>query len=352
MQDSARAAAEHSSEGYVLTLGAGRTHYPFILDALNFGAALIVVDMRFCQEILKLEAESGGRLILIKEDLKEPERIISKLAGYNISALLPVPLGRLLSTAGRLTDHFGLPGAGFAAIDLVTDKVILHQFMREHAADSINCAELYPEGSEPAYPCIAKQRFCAGSVGVAWIKDKSARAEFEKRLISELQLKLEDCYFEHFLLGREYSVNLMLKDVRPVMSFVLEKELSALLLRYETAYSTALTLTESERQTCIEQVMRLAAALELKTCVMLADIIFDDKTAKHYIIDCAPRFSGNSVQALIKRAFGVSLAQSWLQLIAGGELPAADPGLHTDGAYFMQLFSFVNTELRALTVLA
>lgn len=186
---------------------------------------------------------------------------------------------------------------------------------------------------------------------MAWIKDKSARAEFEKRLISELQLKLEDCYFEQFLLGREYSVNLMLKDVRPVMSFVLEKELSALLLRYETAYSTALTLTESERQTCIEQVMRLAAALELKTCVMLADIIFDDKTAKHYIIDSAPRSSGNSVQALIKRAFGVSLAQSWLQLIAGGELPAADPGLHTDGAYFIQLFSFVNTELRALTVL-
>lgn len=108
MQDSARAAAEHSSEGYVLALGAGRTHYPFILDALNFGAVLIVVDMRFCQEILKLEAESGGRLILIKEDLKEPERIISKLAGYNISALLPVPLGRLLST-GCILKAVSLP---------------------------------------------------------------------------------------------------------------------------------------------------------------------------------------------------------------------------------------------------
>lgn len=342
---------QNEASGYVLALGAGRTQYPFIVDALQFGASLIVVDMRFCPEIKELEAQSGGRLILIKEDLKEPERIISKLSRYQISALMPVPVGRVLTTAGLIVDRLGLIGAGFKTVDILTDKIKLNVFMRAHAADGINCTELYPRGQEPCYPCIAKQRFGSGSCGVAFIKDKSARAAFEKKLKGELQLNLDDCYFEQFLDGREFSVNLMIKDGRLVHSFVLEKEMSALPLRYETAYCTALSLNAEQRQECIEQVLSLCSALDLKTCVMQADIIFDDKSAKPYIIDCSPRFSGNSVQALIKKAFGVSLAQSWLKFAAGGKFTSEDPGLHTDSTYFMQLFSFVNTELRAITAL-
>ncbi|MBO8415840.1 MAG: class I SAM-dependent methyltransferase [Proteobacteria bacterium] len=133
--------------------------------------------------------------------------------------------------------------------------------------------------------------------------------------------------------------------------------MSALPLRYETAYSTVLYLSKEQRQECIEQVLRLAALLGLKTCALNADVIVEDKTCRPYIIDCAPRFGGNNLQALIKTAFGLSVSQAWLKLIfdkvqSNAAATAAD-GTATvpDHAYFMQLFSFDNTELRALTAL-
>ena len=108
-------------------------------------------------------------------DIRDPEKVFEILdkEENRPDIVLPVPIGRYLTTTGAVNDKYGLTGVTAYAAGICTDKYEFHKVLNEKG---LRDAELYllPAGSDfmdaselnEVYPVVVKPRFGSGSRGV------------------------------------------------------------------------------------------------------------------------------------------------------------------------------------------
>jgi len=64
-------------------------------------------------------------------DIRDIDAVFDFFESNPVDFLLPVPVGRILTTTGFVNEHFGLPGVGAKAANLATDKWEFHKVLSE-----------------------------------------------------------------------------------------------------------------------------------------------------------------------------------------------------------------------------
>ncbi|MBO4458000.1 MAG: ATP-grasp domain-containing protein [Butyrivibrio sp.] len=143
-------------------------------------------------------------------DIRDPEKVFEILDNEKPSVVLPVPIGRYLTTTGAVNDRYHLCGVSYDATNICTDK---YEFHRVLEAEGLRNEELYliPAGEENTdideintiYPVIVKPRFGSGSRGIEMFNTPK---ELKEKFLAG-QPYDEDYCVETFVSGPEYGVD-------------------------------------------------------------------------------------------------------------------------------------------------
>lgn len=252
-------------------------------------------------------------------DIRTPENITNLLSDKP-DFVLPVPMGRYLTSTGAVNDMLRLRGISKAATQNCTDKYRFHQTLSDRHLRSNQCL-LIPSGTpfnsiqiEPNFfPFILKPRYGSGSKGVYRI---DTNEEFQK--ISAYTFPSDDDYIaETLFTGTEYGAD----------GFVLNGRLFLLLIREKLLTNPPycqcvgyLSLNNTEYasfyQTTATNLQQVTDALEMDNCIFHCDFMGDDTHTD--VIEISARPSGHNLHNLFTPlATGVSMIDTYIDFMEG-----------------------------------
>ncbi len=274
----------------VLSLGAGIEQIPSIIHAREMGLFVIVADGNKNAPGLKIAD------IPLVIDIKNTEEIIAAAKKYSVSCLLPVPIGRYLTTIGRVNDHLGLKGiSGDAAVNC-TDKRKFNALLAKsglnypHQIVLSDYKELKEAILEFGIPCVIKPRHGSGSKGVMVIDSNSNL---------EAILEENDVFYpgeteilvEQYINGRGLGVDGYIDNHEFHIILIREKEITPHPYKVETAYFAPAPLKEITRNKISIELANCAKSLGINNSPFHADIVIaGDQTP--YVIEMSGRPSG------------------------------------------------------------
>lgn len=302
----------------VLCVGAGIEQLPAIQMARQMGLYVIAIDGNPTAEGL-LTADEG-----IVLDLKDTETIIQLAAQTGIHAILPVPLGSILTTVGAVNDALGLKGISEIAAQRCTNKYLTHKIFVEAGIPTVDFIEAVDETDllnatqSLGFPAVVKPCFGSGSKGV-----------FVARSIAELQHLMPwhlnqrpknnpaRSIVERFVAGQEVGVDGVIVDNQYVPLLIRDKAVTDLPFRLPYAYFAPTHLTPSRQQLVHTVLAKAVAALDLRNCLIHADVILAED-GQAYVIDISGRPSGfNLSTKMVPAAIGIHPIQQMVQLTLG-----------------------------------
>ena len=306
---SAASAAAHTAGGAILSaagrtarvlvLGASLEIAPFLELLSAAGIAVVCLDRK-----PQLSADFLAAHPLIKcvpQDFSDLEKVRVLLQHEHITHTLALPVGRALTTLGKINDEFGFTGPSFQAIDVMTDKGKYHEFARAHQLHDYPFVVL-PDASEASlqavqatvatqigYPCIIKPSFGSGSDGVRLISSPTELLSYQ----ASERFKDSPLIVEKYLSGPEYNCNMFFTaDGEPHFFGVFLKEVSPAPYRQEITY--LVDNVDAVTAHLLPFYRRLGKAFNLCECFLSADTIISPEGVP-YIIDISPRLVGNSL---------------------------------------------------------
>ena len=126
----------------LLWIGAGKESVFGIKEAQKAGYYVIAFDGNENAEGLKYADEK------YVEDIKQTKSIINKLADRKPEVVIPVPIGRYLTTTGIINDYYHLKGCSKLSCNLCTDKYLFHIKTSKNKLRDAIC-NLIPAGISP-----------------------------------------------------------------------------------------------------------------------------------------------------------------------------------------------------------
>ncbi len=316
----------------LMILGVCPDQFPFIQELLDDGHRLIFCerDQSNIDKLSKLLAEDkyAHAIAIYKCDLADKGKILDIAIHEKVDALVPVPLGKVISTVGYINSNLNLPGVSYEACLNFTDKQKVYELLKQN---SLNCALQWnaTELDEVTFPCIVKPRFGCGSRGVKIANNYQElvdACEFCKQDFSPVEDK--DLLIEEVIEGDEYSCDFFVKDDRITLYLLLKKALTEFPYRQEITYEDN-SLTNEEKELISNYVCQCAKVLKINNTVVTCDLILSPKGP--YIVDIAARFPGNYV-CRIAKAKGEDLGRMYLDFIFNNKLPEISQNLPK--AYF------------------
>lgn len=227
-------------------------------------------------------------------DISDYKNIINVLEKENINdikLILPVPVGRILTTVGKLNDYYNLVGVTYENADMCTDKYVFHNKLYEEKLRNISCTliDKYTELDriiiDENKKYILKPRFGAGSYGVAVV---SNAYEVKKHIE---QYGDVEYILEELVDGVEYGVDAMVIDDEFELVLLREKILTEMPNRQCVGYYSVF---DDEIVSIIsEYVKNICKVLNLKNCLLHADIMYKDGVP--FVIEISPRPSGHNL---------------------------------------------------------
>ncbi len=235
-------------------------------------------------------------------DIRDAQKVFDILDDNKPDVVLPVPIGRYLTTTGAVNDKYGLCGVSYDAASVCTDKYEFHRLLSEK---NLRNVELYmisagDEGVEPdelnlVYPVVVKPRFGSGSRGV---QIYNTPEDLKRDFLSELPFE-EDYCIEGFVDGPEYGVD----------GVFLEGRFNLILLRgkkntkppYRECVGYYSIIKTQDNQEFFDKVCKLmqqaGEIIGFKNNLIHADIIKDSK-GNPFIIETSARPSGHNLHNL------------------------------------------------------
>lgn len=269
-------------------------------------------------------------------DITDPAAVFAAL-GDAPDIVIPVPIGRYLTTTGAVNDRFGLPGVSEASARLCTDKYEFHRVMEEHSLRS-TCAILIPARSvdhplPTRFPVVLKPRFGSGSRGVTVCMTPG---ELESALSAVLPAR-DDLIIEEFAEGTEYGVDAAVIDGALQVILLREKINTPLPHRQAIGYYSM--PADHPMQAAASAALATAVdALGIANGLLHADLIEQDGCA--FVVELSARPSGHHLHDLFTPlASGVDPIHEFLVAARDG----ADAARFTpvaDGALLMRFFDF------------
>lgn len=274
-------------------------------------------------------------------DITDPEAVIKRLDGAAPAVCLPVPVGRVLATAGVVNDHFGLRGVSAAAAELCTDKYRLGTLLRAAGLRDSVCVPLVA-GESPGrealrYPVIAKPRYGAGSRGLF---HAGSAAELDAWLAKHAPLA-EDYVLEEAVAGEEYGVEGMVENGRFRLLMLCRKILSPyprrqaigrLSLPCAGEYAEMRHIVTGALQQCV-------TAMELEDCIVNADIIYRDRRV--FPIELTARPGGNKIyDVMAPLVAGVNIVEDYVRQVVPGLPGVRKPVTQSAAHLLLRTFDF------------
>lgn len=285
----------------VAVLGASSESIYAIKKAKSYGAHVIALDGSKNAEGLKHADES----YLI--DIRDSNAVFSILDKKNIQAVLPVPIGRILTLTGEVNERYNLTGINRHVADFCTDKFLFHNTLNNVGLRSTDCYLLNSEtvkfclksisNNLSLFPIIVKPRFGAGSRDVIVFNDFIS---FHKG-IKKLDLNNEDFIIEKLVLGSEFGVDGVVINGKFKLILLRKKYISTLPFRQCYAYEAVDDVSVqylSFSSNLTFQLQSIVNTINFGNCIIHADIIRIDNTDTPFIIEMSARPSGHNLHNL------------------------------------------------------
>ena len=326
----------------LMILGVCPDQFPFIQELLDDGHRIIFCerDQINIDKLSSLLSDNiyDNKITVFKCDLADKDKLLDIATHEKVDALIPVPLGKVISTVGYINSCLNLPGVSYKACLNFIDKQKVYELLKQN---NLNCASQWnaTELNKVTFPCIVKPRFGCGSRGVKVANNYQElvnACEFCKKDFSPIEDK--DILVEELIIGNEYSCNFFVLDNQVKIYLLPKKNMTELPFRQEISYAD-FYLTNDEIDFIYDYVRKCSSALKINNSVVNCDLILSNKGP--YIVDIAARFPGNFL-CRIAKAKGEDLGRMYLDFIFNKKLPKIHKNLPK--AYF-SMFNLDNGEL-------
>jgi biotin carboxylase len=235
--------------------------------------------------------------------------------------------------AARLAAHWGLPGAGVAAADTMRDKGLLRAVTRaagipNPASEPVaSAADLRRFMSVHSGPVVLKPANRQGAVGTRILSDAAAAeaawAECARQdegvMVPDRPVPLR-MLAEQYVAGREYSVEMLVRDGVPVFRNVTDKVLYPGPYPVELGHVVPAPVGPDLAGLLYRRTADVLRAIGFGTGIVHCEWIVRDGVP--YLVECAGRFPGDGIAELIDRAYEDTIGQHYFTLMRGGALPA------------------------------
>ena len=251
-------------------------------------------------------------------DIRDKEKVYQILDKEPLRLVLPVPIGRYLTTTGAVNERYGLPGVSQKAAEWCTDKYLFHEKLAQAGLRHAEI-ELFPEGDlgkdQKAYrmhgPVIMKPRYGSGSRGVRLFDTADELGKYMKKQ-GNLQ---EDYLAESFVEGREFGVDGVYQEGEFGLVLLREKLLTRPPYRQCVGYYS---VTENETNRIFfhqikDLLGKVGNVLGLRNCLIHADII-QENDGTPFLIELSARPSGHYLSSLFTGlATGVDMLTEYMK---------------------------------------
>lgn len=251
----------------------------------------------------------------------------------DLAPALVVPLVEYATPfAARLAERYGVPGAGAAAARILRDKAALRTATR--AAGIANpVSQAVSDASElrkfmechPG-PVILKHADRQASLGAKVLRDPGeAEAAWWECAAADEGAMTPDrpvpvrLLAEQFVQGDEYSVEMLVRDGRPLFANVTAKQLFPGPHPVELGHLIPAPIDAGLEALLRQRTEDTLRAAGFGTGVVHCEWIVSDGVP--YLVECAGRFPGDGITALIEDAYQFDLAGAYYALMRGDQLP-------------------------------
>lgn len=279
-------------------IGASSESIYVINKAKELGLKVIALDGT--PEAPGLKAADASFVV----DIRDPQKVFEILDrdGNKPDVVLPVPIGRYLTTTGAVNDKYNICGVSFDAANVCTDKYEFHKVLAE---EGLRNAELYliPAGEENTdideintiYPVIVKPRFGSGSRGVEMFNTPQ---ELKEKFLSG-QPYDEDYCVETCVPGTEYGVDGVFVDGEFKLILLRGKKNTPPPYRECVGYYSVIETDKNAEffKKTKELIAKAGEAIGFKSNIIHADII-KDNDGNPFIIEISARPSGHNLHNL------------------------------------------------------
>jgi hypothetical protein len=234
--------------------------------------------------------------------------------------------------AARLAERYGLPGAGSGAARILRDKALLRRCTAE--AGLANPASVTVRGpadvrafmASQGGPIVLKPANRQAAVGTQIIHDPAdIDAAWESCVVQDEGIFVPDrpmllhMLAERYVHGPEFSVEVLVRDGRPLFVNVTGKQLYPGPHPVELAHIVPADIPDDLMQLLGERTAQVLAAVGFGTGIAHCEWIVADGVP--YLVECAGRIPGDGIMEIIDRAYPMQLLLSYFALMRGEELP-------------------------------
>lgn len=219
-------------------------------------------------------------------NIRDPQKIIDELKKIKPDFIIPVPIGRYLTTAGCLSDYYNIKGISYESSILCTDKYLYHEKLSENNLRPIQCvnipARTYADdvlslihSKQVSFPIIVKPRHGSGSRGVSLINSVD---EFKDKVLKLMPFQ-EDYVIESVIDGDEYGIDGVVIEGHFKLVLLRKKSITPPPTCQCTAYVAVIRTPANEAMfSNVEVYMEQAVnALSMRDCLLHADVMINDE---------------------------------------------------------------------------
>lgn len=282
-------------------IGASKEAIPMIKIAKSKGLFVIGIDGNKDAEGLQYVDKK------IVADIRDKEYIVEILKKENIAFLIPVPVGRILTTIGYVNDELNLPGISYTAAKICTDKYNFSNILSANKLRNVKSEILDKEINIDSFrfPVIVKPRYGSGSKNVKILNSKDEYIRYIDSNTVDDELIVEEMFF-----GEEYGVDGVIIDSNVYIVLVRKKAITSPPNRQAIGYYTI--LDKKTYNEVYEYISKIIDKLGMNNCIFHSDIIMSEE--KSFVIEISGRPSGHSINdKLLPFSTGINLIEEFIK---------------------------------------
>ncbi|MFV0379754.1 MAG: acetyl-CoA carboxylase biotin carboxylase subunit family protein [Anaerorhabdus sp.] len=266
-----------------------------IIGASNEAVHAIESSKKYGFEVYVLDGNENAHALKMGDhykvlDISDKEKTLEYAKENEIDFILPVPIGKCLTTIGYCNDKLNLPGISYEASISCTDKYLFHKCLNKKNLRNNECfllekkdkfSNIKLDFDNKQY--ILKPRDGSGSRDIQIISNEKD--------ITSLGTFDEDMILEEMFLGEEFGVDAIIHN----------NKLKLVLLRGKKNINNQsymyYSIQENKLYKVVEDKMsEVCNALNINNCIVHADIMIEDATVN--VIEISGRPSGHSLSSL------------------------------------------------------
>ncbi len=263
-----------------IVIGAGPESVYSINKAKEYGVIVYAIDGN--PSALGLSHADYAETL----DISNVDLVFEFVKKHNIDFVIPVAIGRLLTTIGKVNDRFGFKGISYKGALNSVDKFRFHAIL---SSKNLRNTESYLfDGNikNTKYPVIAKPRFGSGSKGVEEFATREGVLDYLKDADT-------DFIIEEKFIGEEIGVDCQMIDgVFNIVLLRMKKNTPPPFMQ-AISYSSALDIDyngdlHADLQHKLEDAVK---AMELNDCLIHVDVLVSKDEL--FIVELSGRPSGH-----------------------------------------------------------